>query len=82
MIHVYVPLILLQLMARTEWNYYSRLSELPSITPLVIAWLAMQVVVDTFITGKLLWAYMDEHFTYNYVRHLDHHPHPLTDRFS
>ncbi|KAF8838182.1 hypothetical protein BDN67DRAFT_955487 [Paxillus ammoniavirescens] len=30
------------------------LSELPSITPLVIAWLAMQVVVDTFITGTLI----------------------------
>ncbi|KAH7886537.1 hypothetical protein F5I97DRAFT_1003507 [Phlebopus sp. FC_14] len=29
------------------------LSELPSITPLVIAWLAMQVAVDTFITVTL-----------------------------
>ncbi|KIJ62389.1 hypothetical protein HYDPIDRAFT_136040 [Hydnomerulius pinastri MD-312] len=30
------------------------LSELPSITPMVIAWLAMQVVVDAFITGTLI----------------------------
>ncbi|KAF9223108.1 hypothetical protein BS17DRAFT_835469 [Gyrodon lividus] len=30
------------------------LSEIPSITPLVIAWVAIQVAVDTFITGTLI----------------------------
>lgn len=30
------------------------MSELPRITPLVIAWVTMEVTVDTFITGMLV----------------------------
>lgn len=32
------------------------LSELPRITPLVIAWLSMQVIVDAFITSTLVYS--------------------------
>ena len=38
---------------QTDHNNFS-LSELPRITPMVIAWLTTQVFVDAFITGTLV----------------------------
>ncbi|KAN0073598.1 hypothetical protein V8E55_012205 [Tylopilus felleus] len=49
-----IPSFILGLMCSVEAWAIRFLSELPRLTPLVIAWLSMQVVVDTFITTTLV----------------------------
>ncbi|KAF8553140.1 hypothetical protein OG21DRAFT_1414869, partial [Imleria badia] len=52
-----IPSFILGMACSIEAWIIKVLSELPRITPLVIAWLSMQVVVDTFITVTLIFVF-------------------------
>ena len=50
------------------------MSELSRITPFAIAWLSMQVIVDTFITGMLVYSNQrNRMYPLTIASYFDHH---------